>query len=175
MRLPSCLFKSTSTSAGLLSESVQSVESSLQQYWLVRREWDRCARRSGSESARQCPAVKRDSGWSWDGEREGEKKEEKTKAESDDRGIKGEREVNGQVNGALQCQHSHLRGRESVGIYQCNTWGRLRTTERGWYRKTDSIISTRGSQRDERESHPESENRDVWRISQLNFAEPRVY
>lgn len=55
------------------------------------------------------------------GGREGEKKEEKTKAESDDRGIKGEREVNGQVNGALQCQHSHLRGRESVGIYQCNT------------------------------------------------------
>ena len=49
------------------------------------------------------------------------KKEEKTKAESDDRGIKGEREANGQVSGALQGQRGHLRERESVGIYRRNT------------------------------------------------------
>lgn len=53
--------------------------------------------------------------------RERGKKEEKTKAESDDRGIKGEREVNGQVSGALQGQRGHLRERESVGIYRRNT------------------------------------------------------
>ena len=51
----------------------------------------------------------------------GGKKEEKTKAESDDRGIKGEREVNGQVSGALQGQRGHLRESESVGIYRRNT------------------------------------------------------
>lgn len=49
----------------------------------------------------------------WRQRREKKEKDEEIKEECADRNKGRKLEVNGQVNGALQCQHSHLRESES--------------------------------------------------------------
>lgn len=69
----------------------------------------------------------------WRQRREKKEKDEEIKEECADRNKGRKLEVNGQVNGALQCQHSHLRESESQ-------WGFISVILYGEWENTESLI-----------------------------------